>query len=121
MIFLIILLGLLCSFVPLGILLDGHFRRQIMELRADRIGLEVSRVKTENACAALSYLEPTERGEKSNPFLGYYKRYIAVETHPSLERRIKELKRGKRWGVMEYIRYLCLIKIRERIGLGKRL
>ena len=103
----------------LNMLSDVRFCRQIMELRADRIGLQLSRTVPDTFRTLLPFLEVMEKEE--NLLYQYYKNYIDVASHPSLQRRLKELERGKKWGVVEYVRYMLIVQIRIISGQGWRL
>ena len=96
-----------------------RFRGQIMELRADRIGLQVSRTVPDTFRILIPFLESME--EEGNPLYLYYKKYIDVAVHPSLQTRLKELERKKRWGILEYARYIRIIQFNIITGQGWRL
>lgn len=100
-------------------LADMRFRGQIMELRADRIGLQVSRTVPDTFRILIPFLESME--EEGNPLYLYYKKYIDVAVHPSLQTRLKELERKKRWGILEYARYIRIIQFNIITGQGWRL
>ena len=107
------------SGLVLNKLLDVRFRVQIMELRADRIGLHISRTVPDTFRILIPFLEVME--EEGNLLYQYYKKYIDVAPHPSLQRRLKELERGKKWGILEYARYIRIIQIHIITGQGWRL
>lgn len=100
-------------------LADMRFRGQIMELRADRIGLQVSRTDPDTFRILIHFLEVME--EEGNPLYQYYKKYIDVPLHPSLQTRLKELERRKRWGISEYARYIRIMQFKIITGQGWRL
>lgn len=95
---------------------DDRFCRQILELRADRIGLQVSRTDPDTFRMLVPFLEVME--EEGNLLYRYYKGYIDVPSHPSMQRRLKELERGKKWGIPEYARYILIVQF---TGKGWRL
>lgn len=103
----------------LGKLADMRFRGQIMELRADRIGLQVSKTVPDTFRILIPFLESME--EEGNVLYQYYKKYIDVNLHPSLQTRLKELERRKRWGILEYARYIRIIQFNIITGQGGRL
>ena len=107
-----------CGFV-LSKLSDDRFCKQIMELRADRIGLQVSRTDPDTFRMLVPFLKVME--EEGNSLYRYYKKYIDVAVHPSLQTRLKELERRKRWGIWEYARYIRIIQFNIITGQGWRL
>lgn len=100
-------------------LADMRFRGQIMELRADRIGLQVSRTDPDTFRILIPFWEAME--EEGNPLYQYYKKYIDVPLHPSLQTRLKELERRKKWGISEYARYIRIMQFNIITGQGWRL
>lgn len=107
------------GWIVLSKLADVRFRGQIMELRADRIGLQVSGTVPDTFRILIPFLETMD--EEGNPLYQYYKKYIDVALHPSLQTRLKELERRKRWGISEYARYIRIIQFNIITGQGWRL
>lgn len=85
---------------------------QIQELRADRIGMEVSHTSPDIFDKfALYYMENLyDREDKKNIIYTFYEQYIDVEEHPDFKRRSAELHRGRKWGITEHLRYSWLIR-----------
>ena len=96
-----------------SVMVDFRYWGQIKELRADRVGMEVSNTSPNVFDAFASYCQYNLSGdsdEKSNIVYFFYKQYVKVEEHPSLKRRSIELHRNKKWGITEHIRYCWMIR-----------
>lgn len=93
------------------ILIEDKYWFQVMEFRADRIGMEISGAAVETFKQALQLTDSEERvTEKStNIFQESYNRYVEVHIHPQKERRVYEVLRKKGWNMTDYARYLFLI------------
>lgn len=96
-----------------SVIIDARYWGQIKELRADRVGMEVSNTSPNVFDAFASYCQHNLNGdsnEKDNIIYFFYKQYVELEDHPSLKRRSIELHRNKRWGITEHIRYCWMIR-----------
>lgn len=109
-------LSLIVIILSERIITKRKFWKQVMEFRADRIGLEVSRVDISVFEKFLLRYEKKQEGQ-DNIFLKMYERYMEEKDHPSIHRRIIEIKRGK-WKKTEYLRYLWLVGKRVYSGKG---
>lgn len=92
---------------------EEKYWKQVMELRADRIGFAVSGISYEIFEKVLNCASSNTKksfAKERNILYKYYENYIAEKDHPSNERRLKEIERGKRWSSIEYIRYILLIR-----------
>lgn len=96
-----------------AVLRDERYWNQVMEFRADRIGLAISNTWPEILEKALKCTagneEDDEKKEKENMIHSIYKREIEQHIHPRIERRIYEVKREVPWSLREYFRYLWII------------
>lgn len=95
---------------PLRLWIDDRCRKQIMELRADRVGMKVSRTSPETVCALFEIFESTENKKYTNVVYHYYKTHIDVDEHMSIKRRKQEIMRGQKWGLLDYVRYMFIIQ-----------
>ena len=106
-------IGLYCT-IP-RILSDERYWNQVKEFRADAIGMEISQTSAEVFEKAMNCVaEDEEEGsvgnkKKTGLLYWWYKRKVEQQIHPSMERRIYEARRGRKWGKREYIRYLWMI------------
>jgi len=80
------------------------YRNYVSEYRADRRSAEISGASREAIEAALRL--DVDRDDKVKTDRFGKKR----NTHPDAEHRIKELQRGKKWGVSEYFRYAVRVE-----------
>lgn len=110
-------LNVIMSFVAMALLLenmimiDEKYWMQVMEFRADRIGMEISGTSVETFKLTLQITDSKERGVKisTNLIQRIYDKYAEVHIHPRKERRLYEVIRKKGWHVTDYIRYFFLI------------
>lgn len=96
-----------------SVMKDIRYWKQIKELRADRIGIEVSDTLPsifDEFVSYCQYLSNNIDNDKENIIYFFYKQYVDVEEHPSLQRRSIELHRNKRWRITEYFRYSRMIR-----------
>lgn len=93
------------------IMINEKYWFQVMEFRADRIGMEISGASVEIFKQALQLMDSEEKStEKSaNIFQESYDRYVEVHIHPQKETRVYEVMRKKGWNMTDYVRYLFLI------------
>ena len=98
------------------ILRDKRYWSLVKEFRADAIGMEISQTSAEVFEKAMKCIAAAEeedgfiRDKKKDSLL--YRLYncnVEQQIHPSMERRIYEARRGRKWGKREYIRYLWMI------------
>ncbi len=112
---------LFCAFFPLRLWMDERCRKQIMELRADRIGMQVSNTPVEVICALFDLFKSIDKEENKNFLYQYYKGYVDVSEHISAEKRKREIMRGKKWCITEYARYMFCIQINLILFKGWKL
>ena len=104
---------------------DERYWGQVKEFRADRIGKAISQTSSDTFKNFSDFLMDTHRYSVDKMNFGkdvwreIYQGYIEVENHPSLERRMMELKRGKNWGRLEYVRYATIFRWRLSPLCGK--
>ena len=107
----------------LRVIIDARYWGQIKELRADRVGMEVSGTLPNVFDAYASYCQRLDDnlGEKGNIIYFYYEQYVEVKDHPSLKTRSIELHRNKKWNITEHIRYCWIIRWKSWKGRGWKL
>lgn len=107
---------LLLNFLLGRIITDERYWKQISELRADKKGLEVSGVSV-NFFDLFFYesnhssyeIKEIKRINEENGLYKYYKRYVEIEAHPSVDRRVSALNRNFKWGLYDYFEHLLVI------------
>lgn len=118
-------IGLYCTIS--GILSDERYWNQVKEFRADAIGMEISQTSAEvfekamNCVAEEEEEGSVENKKKTGLLYWWYKRKVEQQIHPSMERRIYEVRRGRRWRKREYIRYLWMVCRNVVTGKGWKL
>lgn len=119
-VFVLLLMGL--DITVFKILRDERYWKQVMEFRADRVGMSISGTSAEvlEKVLACSMEEGEENiGDvKNNIIQQIYQKEIMQQIHPGVGRRIYEAKRGKPWGSGEYFRYLWMISRNLLTGKG---
>lgn len=93
------------------ILCDERYWYQIAELRADRLAIQIyNGEKTAFINFWKRYDEEIRSKENSkNAIYNYYKKYIKIEAHPSMIRRMELIEKRERWHNWEYIEHMLLI------------
>lgn len=93
------------------IICDKRYWYQIAELRADRLAMQIydgekmlfinfwKRYDEESRCKA----------KGKNTLYNYYRKYIKIEAHPSMIRRMELIEKRERWYNWEYIEHMLLI------------
>lgn len=127
----VILLLLWCIFA--SVLISQSFWWQVIEFRADRLGLKISGESVYVFETYAKYFPDGVFGKKNllKRLKNYQKAIISfffAKTtqndeigHPSNRRRIEELKRGKNWNLFEYFRYGYQMKKNSLMGNGKKI
>lgn len=99
---------------------DERYWKQVMEFRADRIGMAVSGTSPDILEKALQCTTEGDNGEENQEKKGVlhkiYKKNVVI--HPDYRRRVKEAQRNRPWGIGEYFRYLWLISRNVMLGKG---
>lgn len=94
-------------------LCDERYWKQVMEFRADRIGMSVSGTSLVILEKALKCAVDDDMDDGAEIKKGILYKIYTIKTekhiHPAIERRIYEAKRNRPWGIKEYFRYLWLI------------
>lgn len=124
--FVFIIIGILkmtLEYYAIHILCDKRYWNQVMEFRADRIGMMISNTSPEILENVLTYIvEDDEDETKQNNFLRkIYRNNAEQHIHPSAQQRINEVRREVPWRLGEYVRYLWKIGKNVLIGKGWRI
>ena len=109
-IFLIVMLFVIAIERIFGkVMSDERFWKQIAELRADRLAINVCK---SNKMIIVEfwkeYLEKQDRTE-TNRLDQFYRRYIKIEGHPSMEYRMKLIEKREKWSWWEYFEHAVVI------------
>ncbi len=96
------------------IMCDIRYWEQIAELRADRLAINVCQYNINSFIEFWRNNSKNKRNEKTNIIDQYYRRYIKIEGHPTMERRLKLMEKRKKWKWWEYFEH-ALIIIKWRI------
>ena len=92
-----------------NVMCDIRYWKQIAELRADRLAIRLSKC---NKYAVIDFWKEDLKKKPSdttNIVNQYYKRYIKVKDHPSLNRRMELLAKRDRWYWWEYIEHALVV------------
>jgi len=120
--FIIGILKTTVEYYVIHILRDKRYWNQVMEFRADRVGMMISNTSPEILENVLICIEEDDDEIKQDNFLHkIYKNTMEQYIHPSAEQRINEVRRGIPWGPGEYVRYLWIIGKNVLIGKGWRI
>lgn len=124
--FVFIIVGVLkitLEFYAIHILSDKRYWNQVMEFRADRVGMMISNTSPEILENILTCIaeDDDEEIQQDNFLHKIYKNTMEQHIHPSAEQRINEVRRGIPWGPAEYVRYLWKIGKNVLIGKGWRI
>lgn len=91
------------------VMCDARFWKQIAELRADRLAINVCK---SNKMIFVEfwkgYLEKQSK-EETNIIDQFYRRYIKVEGHPSMEHRMELIEKREKWSWWEYFEHALVI------------
>ena len=88
---------------------DPRYWKQIAELRADRVAINVCECDSSTFVAFWRKECKSQDIKRENVLLEYYRKYIKIEGHPSMERRMDLIKRKSRWQWWEYIEHALII------------
>jgi hypothetical protein len=91
------------------VICDARFRKQIAELRADRLAINVC--KNDKMIFVEFWKEylKNQNKEETNIIDQFYRRYIKVEGHPSMEYRMKLIEKREKWSWWEYFEHALVI------------
>ena len=91
------------------VICDARFWKQIAELRADRIAIDVCNSnKMKFVEFWKEYIEKQSKNE-TNIIDQFYRRYIRVEGHPAMERRMELIEKREKWHWWEYFEHALVI------------
>lgn len=88
---------------------DPRYWKQIAELRADRVAINVCECDSSTFVAFWRKECKSQDIKRENVLLEYYRKYIKIEGHPSMDRRMDLIKRKSRWQWWEYIEHALII------------
>lgn len=110
LIFIMIILLIMCIENVLGkVMCDERFWKQIAEIRADRLAINVC---NSNKMVFVDfwkrYLEKQSKKE-TNIIDNFYRKYIKIESHPSMEYRMELIEKREKWYWWEYLEHALVI------------
>lgn len=91
------------------VMCDARFWKQIAELRADRLAINVCK---SNKMIFIEFWKgylKNQSKEETNIIDQFYRRYIKVEGHPSMEYRMELIEKRKKWSWWEYFEHALVI------------
>ena len=109
-IFLVITLlsvGIECVFGK--IMCDARYWKQIAELRADRLAINVCKSNKMIFVEFWKGYLKNQRKEETNIIDQFYRRCIKVEGHPSMEYRMELIEKREKWSWWEYFEHALVI------------
>ena len=91
------------------VMCDERFWKQIAEIRADRLAINVC---NSNKMVFVEfwkrYLEKQSKKE-TNIIDNFYRKYIKIESHPSMEYRMELIEKREKWYWWEYLEHALVI------------
>lgn len=105
----IILLIMTIEYIFENVMCDVRYWQQIAELRADRMAINIC------TCSKMAFIDFwkadiwAQNKKKENMILQYYRRYIKVEGHPAMERRIELIEKRDKWHWWKYFEHVLII------------
>ena len=109
-IFLVITLlsmGIECVFGK--IMCDARYWKQIAELRADRLAINVCKSNKMIFVEFWKGYLKNQSKQETNIIDQFYRRYIKVEGHPSMEYRMELIEKREKWSWWEYFEHALVI------------
>lgn len=91
------------------VMCDARFWKQIAELRADRLAINVCKSNKMIFVEFWKGYLKNQSKEETNIIDQFYRRYIKVEGHPSMEYRMKLIEKRERWSWWEYFEHALVI------------
>lgn len=91
------------------VMCDTRFWKQIAELRADRLAINVCNSNKMTFVEFWKTYLKKQSKEKTNIIDQFYRRYIKVEGHPSMERRMELIEKREKWSWWEYFEHALVI------------
>lgn len=94
-----------------NVICDKRYWHQIAELKADRLSVQIyNGEKTFLIDFWKEYDKNKDsKRKKENAIYEYYKKYIKIESHPSMTRRMELLEKRNKWHRWEYFEHMLLI------------
>lgn len=109
-IFLITTLLIMCIESVFGkVMCDTRFWKQIAELRADRFAINVCKSNKMLFVKFWKGYSENQSKEETNIIDQFYRRYIKVEGHPSMEYRMELIEKREKWSWWEYFEHALVI------------
>lgn len=109
-VFLIIALLFMCIETVFGkVMCDARFWKQIAELRADRLAINVCKNDKMIFVEFWNGYLKNQSKEETNIIDQFYRRYIKVEGHPSMEYRMELIEKRETWSWWEYFEHALVI------------
>ncbi len=109
-IFLIIMLLIMGIESVFGkVMCDARFWKQIAELRADRLAINVCKSNKMIFVEFWKGYLKNQSKEETNIIDQFYRRYIKVEGHPSMEHRMELIEKREKWSWWEYFEHALVI------------
>lgn len=90
------------------IMTDERYWRQIAELRADRLAIDICKADKQIIIEFWKHYGVTEE-KKTNIVDQFYIKYIKVEGHPPIKRRMELIEKRNKWYWWEYFEHAILI------------
>ena len=91
------------------VMCDARFWKQIAELRADRLAINVCKNDKMIFVEFWKGYLKNQNKEETNIIDQFYRRYIKVEGHPSMEYRMKLIEKREKWSWWEYFEHALVI------------
>lgn len=91
------------------VMCDARFWKQIAELRADRIAIDVCKSDKMIFVEFWKGYLKNQNKEETNIIDQFYRRYIKVEGHPSMEYRMELIEKREKWSWWEYFEHALVI------------
>lgn len=91
------------------VMCDARFWQQIAELRADRLAINVCKSNKMTFVEFWKRYLKSQSKEDTNIIDQFYRRYIKVEGHPSMERRMELMEKREKWSWWEYFEHALVI------------
>lgn len=91
------------------VMCDARFWKQIAELRADRLAINVCKNDKMIFVEFWKGYLKNQNKEETNIIDQFYRRYIKVEDHPSMEYRMKLIEKREKWSWWEYFEHALVI------------
>lgn len=92
-----------------GTMCDIRYWEQIAELRADRLAINVCKCNKKAFVAFWKQYSKNENKKNNNVISQFYRRYIKIEGHPSMKRRMELIEKRDKWNWWEYFEHALII------------